>query len=184
MTQVQLPSLELKYTKTIEKKDTNMNTNTINNNIILSKEETALANVAKAMVLNTSSSVKSLERTETPLNVKQFKETLMSILIGYFKNNVILLNNLVELSEKIITKLSDLYLLISLLLDIPQERITINVEEITPTGCCAKICKHLPRYRKINSIIIDNKQSFEVAYNQFYIQLQTEFNISLSYVLL
>jgi hypothetical protein len=192
MTQIQLPSIELKYTKTVEKKDSNVNTNTntINNNIILSasppptasKEQSHLQQIGD--ILTKSNSAVSLTRSDTPLNIKQFKETLMSVLIGYFKNNVILLNNLVELSEKIITKLSDLYLLISLLLDIPQDRITINVEEITVNGCCAKICKHLPRYRKINSIIIDNKQSFEVAYNQFYIQLQTEFNISLSYVLL
>jgi Ser-tRNA(Ala) deacylase AlaX len=176
MTLASLPSLELKYTKTTEKHDSNINTNTINNNIILSAD--------KIPALNTSSSTKSLERSDTPMNIKQFKETLMTILIGYFKNNVILLNNLVELSEKIITKLSDLHLLISLLIDIPQDRITINVEEISVNNCCGKICKHLPRYRKITEIIIDNKQSFEVAYNQFYIQLQTEYNISLNYVLL
>jgi hypothetical protein len=107
----------------------------------------------------------------------------MTILIGYFKNNVILLNNLVELSDKIITKLSDLTLLISLLLDIGQDKVQIDIEEIS-TGTCGKICKHLPRYRKINDLIIDKKQSFRVSHNQFWVQLQTEFNLSLDYVLL
>jgi hypothetical protein len=135
--------------------------------------------------MQTSSSTSSLDRSgaTTPLNIKQFKETLMTILISYFKNNIILLNNLVELSDKIITKLSDLTLLISLLLDIGQDKIQIDVEEISTTGC-GKICKHLPRYRKISDIIIDKKQSFKVSHNQFWVQLQPEFNLSLEYVLL
>ena len=107
----------------------------------------------------------------------------MIILISYFKNNVILLNNLVELSEKIITKLDDLKLLISLLIDTQPTSIYVDVQEVE-VGCCSKVCKHLPRYRKINDIIIDKKQSFKVAYNQYYIQIGTEFNISLEYVLL
>jgi hypothetical protein len=138
----------------------------------------------KIVELQKSSSLTNIERSETPLNVKQFKETFLSILISYFKNNIVLLNNLVELSDKIITKVSDLTLLISLLLNISQNKIDILVEEISSSGCCGKICRQLPRYRKINDIIIDKKQSFKVSYNQFYIQLQTEFNISLDFVLL
>jgi hypothetical protein len=140
--------------------------------------------VAKKTELQKSSSASNLERSGTPLNVKQFKETFMVILIGYFKNNIILLNNLVELSEKIITKLSDLTLLISLLLNISQNKVEVLVEEVSTTSCCGKICRQLPRYRKTNDIIIDKKQSFKVSHNQFYVQLQTEFNISLDYVLL
>jgi hypothetical protein len=108
----------------------------------------------------------------------------MTILIGYFKNNIILLNNLVELSDKIVAKLSDLSLLISLLLDISIDKVNVQVEEIKTTNCCGKVCKLLPKYRKINDIIIDNKQSFRVSHNSYYIQLQTEYNISLDYVLL
>jgi hypothetical protein len=108
----------------------------------------------------------------------------MDILIGYFKNNIILLNNLIELSEKIITKVADLQLLISLLLETDKSNIMIDVEEITTTNCCGKICNKLPRYRKINDIIINNKQSFKVSYNQYYIQMSLEFNISLEYILL
>jgi hypothetical protein len=178
-----LPSLELKYTKISEKNDltTNTNTNTINNLITIG--EPKISNVGSTKMVKSNSS-QSIARIDTPLNVKQFKETLMTILIGYFKNNVILLNNLVELSDKIVTKISDLTLLISLLLDISIDKINIQVEEITTTNCCGKVCKLLPRYRKINDILIDNRQSFRVSHNSYYIQLQTEYNISLDYVLL
>jgi hypothetical protein len=121
---------------------------------------------------------------ESPDNITHFKETLMSILISYFKNNVILLNNLVELSDKIITKIEDLRLLISILIEEPMSAVYIDVEEIIPKNCCNEICKQLPRYRKIKDIIINKKQTFKVTHNQYYIQMGTEFNISLEYVLL
>jgi hypothetical protein len=41
------------------------------------------------------------------------------LLVSYFKNNVILSNNLIELSDKIITKMDDLRLLLSLLISVP-----------------------------------------------------------------
>jgi hypothetical protein len=174
-----LPSIELKYSKTTEQnnKNTNTNTNTINNNIIIQPSESS-----ESKLVESSSSVAL--RSETPLNVKQFKETLMTILISYFKNNIILLNNLVELSEKIITKIDDLKLLISLLLDIKIEDIYIELEEVEIKSCCGNICKRFPRYRKINDIIINKKQSFKINYNQYYIQLGTQYNISLDYCLL
>jgi hypothetical protein len=95
-----------------------------------------------------------------------------------------LLNNLVELSDKIITKIDDLKLLIGLLLEVSPSNIEITVKELTFSGCCGKICKSLPRYRKIKDIVINKKQSFGVSSNQFFIQMGTEFNISLEYVLL
>jgi hypothetical protein len=173
-----LPNLELKYTKVSEKKNSNTNTNTINNNIIVNQTPQNNETITKSF------SSKSLDRANTPDNIKQFKEALMGILISYFKNNIVLLNNLVELSDKIITKIDDLQLLISLLLDVPVSEVIINVEEITTKNCCGEICKRLPRYRKLDDIIINKKQSFKVSYKQYYIQLQTEFNISLDYVLL
>jgi hypothetical protein len=90
-------SLELKYNKVSEKQTSNSNTNIINNNIIL-------GNVSKnAEIPNLNNN--SVSKSDSPNNIKQFKEALISILISYFKDNVILLNNLVELSDKIITKL-------------------------------------------------------------------------------
>jgi hypothetical protein len=96
----------------------------------------------------------------------------------------VLLNNLIELSEKIITKIDDLKLLLSLLLDVSIDNIDITVEELELKGCCGAFCKSLPRYRKIKDIIINKKLSFKVAYNQYYVQMETEFNVSLEFVLL
>jgi hypothetical protein len=172
-----LPSLELKYKS--ERRNSlisaNTNTNTINNNIILTPTNTQD---------NNHSSTKSIERIDTPTNIRLFKDAFMDILISYFKNNIILLNNLIELSEKIIMKVSDLTLLISLLLQIDKSAVYIDVEEISTTNCCGKVCNKLPRYRKINDIIINNKQSFKVSFNQYYIQMNLEFNISLDFLLL
>jgi hypothetical protein len=178
-----LPNLQLNLTKQTEMKNTNTNTSSASviNNIQIGKE----LDVSKdsQIILKPSSSAAVL-RTETPDNIKQFKEALILILISYFKNNIILLNNLVELSEKIITKIDDLKLLVSLLINTQPSSIFVDVEEVEVKNCCSRVCKHLPRYRKINDIIIDKKQSFKVAYNQYYIQIGTEFNISLEYVLL
>jgi hypothetical protein len=176
----QLPSLEIKYrkdrTENITNTNTNTNTNTINNNIIIGKDE---CNISKP-----SSPSGSLHRSlSTPTNISLFKEALLDILISYFKNNIVLINNLVELSDDIIMKLDDLKLLISLLLEIDKSNIEIYVEEINISNCCGKICSHIPRYRKISEIIINKKQSFKVSHNQYYIQMQTEFNISLDYVI-
>jgi hypothetical protein len=95
----------------------------------------------------------------------------------------VLLYNFIELSDKIITKTDDLRLLIALLLSIPKVDV-VEVEEITMKGFCGTVCKKIPRYRKVKDIIINKKQSFEVSYKQYYIQMGMEFNISLEYVLL
>jgi hypothetical protein len=62
--------------------------------------------------------------------------------------------------------------------------VQVEVEEISMKGFCGTICKKIPWYRKIKDIVINKKQSFEVSYNQYYIQMGMEFNISLEYVLL
>jgi hypothetical protein len=85
-----LPNLELKYTKVTEKNDTNTNNNTINNQIIINEKQT---NNQEITTLSQSNSTQNIQRTETPLNIKQFKETLLTVLISYFKNNIVLLNN-------------------------------------------------------------------------------------------
>jgi hypothetical protein len=80
-------------------------------------------------------------------------------------------------------KVDDLILLISLLLEIDKSNVEIIAEEVE-SKCCGRVCSHLPRYRKIEDIIIDKKRSFKVYRNQYYVQMQTEFNISLDYVML
>jgi hypothetical protein len=174
----QLPSLEIKYRKekTENITSTNTNTNTINNNIFMQKDQ--------APSLTESSSSAKITRTETPTNIKLFKEALLEILISYFKSNVVLINNLVELSDNIIMKKDDLLYLISLLLEIDKSAVEILVEEISMQNCCGKICSKLPRYRKVEEIIVNNKQSFKVSHNQYFVQMRTEFNISFDYVLL
>jgi hypothetical protein len=121
----------------------------------------------------------SIKKSDTPQNISEFKEAFIGVLISYLKNNVVLLNNLIELSDKIITKIDDLRLLIALLLSIPKADVAVEVEEITMKGFCGTVCKKIPRYRKIKDIIINKKQSFEVSYNQYYVQVGMEFNISL-----
>jgi hypothetical protein len=176
-----LPSLELKYNKVSEKQITSSNTNTINNNIVLSSN-LPITNTENSLEPSTTNT--TVTRAVSPDSIKQFKEALISILISYFKNNVILLNNLVEFSEKIITKIEDLRLLVSLLIEESPTAVNIEVEEIEIKNCCGVICKNLPRYRKIKHILINNKQAFQVSHNQYHTQIQTEFNICLDYVLL
>jgi hypothetical protein len=117
--------------------------------------------------------------------VSLFKEALLAILISYFKNNIVLLNNLIELSDNIIMKIEDLIYLISILLELDRQNIKLDVEDIEVKNCCcAKICSKLPRYRKINDIIINNKSSFKITYNQYYVQMKEEYNISLDFIML
>jgi hypothetical protein len=47
----------------------------------------------------------TVENSDTLQNISEFKEALIAVLISYFKNNVVLLNNLIELFDKIITKI-------------------------------------------------------------------------------
>jgi hypothetical protein len=173
-----LPTLELKYNK--ETTSNSTNTNTINNNIIIKPTtDTEVPNIELP-----SPTTLAVKEPDTPENISEFKEAFIAVLISYFKNNVVLLNNLIELSDKIITKIDDLRLLLSLLISVPISDVQVEVEEITIKGCCGTICKQIPRYRKVKDIIINKKKSFKVSYNQYYIQMGVEFNISLEYVLL
>jgi hypothetical protein len=173
MTSVALPSLELKLKKEINTSLTNTNTNTINNIINLSSEP------AKKEL-----SAKDISSPPVPDHITRFKEALLLILISYFKNNIVLLNNLIELSDSIIMKMEDLIFLISILLQISEKSdVKVDVEDIETKSCCGRICSKLPRYRKINDIIIKNKSSFKVAYNQYYVQMMTEYNISMDYAM-
>jgi hypothetical protein len=181
----QLPSLEFKYRKDKNESNTNTNTNTINNNIFVGKD-TSMNSSQQELPASQEppwASSTKITRSETPTNIKLFKEALLEILIGYFKSNVMLINNLVELSDNIIMKKDDLTYLISLLLEVDKSAIEILVQELS-VQCCGKICSKLPRYRKIDDIIVNNKQSFQVSSNQYFIQMRTEFNISLDYIML
>jgi hypothetical protein len=203
---LELPNIVLKLNT--EKKLTNTNTNesksstenTINNNIILGSSAASgveklvkvpsSENLAKSSALSISKnpSYTNLNQIKSPAiidNVARFKDQFTAYLIEYFRNDIVLLNNVLEVSDKIVFKLDDLKVLISILLEIEPSNITIEYDDMLKNiGCCGKICKKIPLFKKINDIIINNRQSFLISYNTIAIQLQTEFNISLSYIIL
>jgi hypothetical protein len=174
----------------------------INNNIILADTTNSITEgnvpivgeLAKSAALSIPSrqlskapSYSNLHSIKSPAmadNVLRFKDQFTAYLIEYFKSDFILLNNLLEVSDKIVFKMDDLKTLISILLEIEPSAIVIDYEDfLKNVGCCSKICKKIPLFKKINDIIINNKQSFLISYNTIAIQLQTEFNISLTYVI-
>jgi hypothetical protein len=177
---VALPSLELKLKKEINSSlsNTSSNTNTTNNIINLpNPSELKISDIPEKASSKESLSI-------TPEHIIRFREALLLILIGYFKNNIVLLNNLIELSDNIIMKMEDLIFLISILLQLNSSDFRVDVEDIEAKNCCGKICSKLPRYRRINDIIIKNKSSFKITYNQYYVQMMTEYNISLDYIMI
>jgi hypothetical protein len=93
-----IPTLELKYNK--ETTSSSINTNTINNNIIIIPTSDNITDCPTEIPPENP----IVKKSDTPQNISEFKEALIAVLISYFKNNVVLLNNLIELSDKIITK--------------------------------------------------------------------------------
>jgi hypothetical protein len=81
----------LKYNK--EETSNSTNTNTINNNIIIKPTRDNL----DVEVPNINNS--NIKEVDTPKSISEFKEAFI-ILILCFKNNFVLLNNLIELSDK------------------------------------------------------------------------------------
>jgi hypothetical protein len=125
----------------------------------------------------------SIEKSNTPEIIKVFKEYLLKTILDYFKNELILLNDILEVFKHIVFREEDLIKLISILItDCDISRIRLNHEIPDAFNTCG-YCVKLHIYRKITSIIIDNKNNFEVNYNSFYVQMQTAFNIWLQYLL-
>jgi hypothetical protein len=122
----ELPSLSLKINKEFKNENKNENINNINNMIIINK-------ITKD-VKDSSTELKELfpeiiEKSQTPEIIKIFKEYLLLTLIDYFKNDLILLNNLLEISKHIVFKKEDIIKLISILVtDGDVSRIKIDYE--------------------------------------------------------
>jgi hypothetical protein len=151
MTSFNLPSLSLKINKELENENKNENINNINNTIIINKDTKDSTTELKEVL------PEIIEKSQTPEIIKIFKEYQLLTLIDYFKNDLILLNNLLEISIHIIFKEEDTIKLVSILVS----RIKIDYElpdQFKACSCCSK----LPIYRKITSIIIDNKNSFKI----------------------
>jgi hypothetical protein len=174
----ELPNLSLKINKEFKNENKNENINNINNTIIINKDIKDSTSELKEVL------PEIIEKSQMPEIIKTFKEFLLLTLINYFKNDLILLNNLLEISKHIVLKEEDITKLISILVtDGDVSRIKIDTElpdQFKACGCFSK----LPMYRKITSIIIDNKNSFKIKYELFYVQMKTEFNISLDYILI
>jgi hypothetical protein len=212
---VELPNIILKLNTEKKLISTNTNTNesksttenTINNNIILNDlikksslseglvKSASTDDLAKSSALSVqpakiskTPSYSTIQNVKSPAlvdNVLRFKDQFAAFLIEYFKSDIVLLNNVLEVSDKIVFKIDDLKILISILLEIEPTAIQVEYEDILKNvGCCGKICKRIPLFKKITDIIINNRQSFLITYNTIAVQLQTEFNISLSYIIL
>jgi ribosomal protein S26 len=192
---IPLPDLSLRLDKKITSSNDNKNENknNINNTIIINNsEEKRKTNTPRPPSTSSTYSDNDSEEEEnkkikslcsTPEPIKLFKEYLLHTLINYFSEDLNLINNLIELSKKIILKEKDLKKLISLLItDGDETKIIIEYELPEKLKSCS-FCEHVPIYRKILSIIINKKQEFKITYNQYSTQMQTEFNISLYYVL-
>jgi hypothetical protein len=125
----------------------------------------------------------SLDTVQTPDNVKNFKDLFTRTLIGYFKNDIFLINNLLEISDKIVFKLDDLKQILAALIEVDVSKINIEYEDMFKSSCCGGALKRVPLFKKITDILIDNKTSFKISYNSYAVQLQTEYNVSLAHVI-
>jgi hypothetical protein len=86
---------------------------------------------------------KSIEKSNTPEIIKVLKEYLLKTILAYFKNELILLNNILEVSKHIVFKEEDLINVFSILVtncDINRIRIDNEMPDAFKTcGCCAKL---------------------------------------------
>jgi hypothetical protein len=119
-------------------------------------------------------------------NLKLFKENLLRILISYFGKNLVLLNNVVELSDGVVTNLDDLTTLVAIITNQPKDKVRVVIKEVD--DCCLRIScsclmETLPLYRQVEVILINN-EPFKSKYPDLYKKMEEEFNISLNYVLI
>jgi hypothetical protein len=90
---LELPSLSLKLNKEFKNENENENINNISNTIIINKNtKNSTAELKEVMS-------EIIEKSQTPKIIKIFKEYLLLTLIDYFKNDLILFNNLLEISN-------------------------------------------------------------------------------------
>jgi hypothetical protein len=190
------PNLSLKYKKeestntSNTSTNTNTNSNTINNVINLTGENkrdeiiipkdfsTPAFEILKSPKEN---SLEVLKSQISPENVKKFKDLFIGFTIEYFKSEIILLNNVLEISSKIVMKAKDLKTLIAVLLEVDESKVNIETEDVIKNSCCGK-CSKIPLFKKVVDIYIENLKSFKIYYNPLAVQLQNEYNISFDHV--
>jgi Golgi nucleoside diphosphatase len=138
-----LPEISLRYQKDkktqLTNSSTNTQTNTINNNVFVTTPSAEKApspalqlSAEEENVNNTQTLTRnlSLEKIKTPENVRNFKDVFTSILISYFKNDMILINNLLEISSKIVFKIDDLKQILATLLETDVTKINVEYEDM------------------------------------------------------
>jgi hypothetical protein len=91
-------------------------------------------------------------------------------------DNISLLNNLKELGDKVIYRITDLKQMIEILTETPYKEIEISTED-PPTKCGCKV----PVYTKIKSISLRKTTPF--LHSEIATRLQEEFRISLEYAI-
>jgi hypothetical protein len=104
----ELPSLSLKINKKFKNENKNENINNTNNTIIINKDTKDSTTELKGLL------PEIIEKSQSPEIIKILKEHLLLTLIDYFKNDLILLNNLLGISKHIVFKEEDILKLISL----------------------------------------------------------------------
>jgi hypothetical protein len=150
-----LQNLSFKINKELknENKNENNNNNT-NNTIIINKKSTSQTSLEENKLIH-------IEKSQIPKIIKTFKEYLLLTLIYCFKNEMILLNNIIELSKYFVLKEDNLKKLIAILVtENDDSRITLEYELPNSFKTCQPCCSKIPIYKKITSIVIDNKHEF------------------------
>jgi predicted HAD superfamily phosphohydrolase YqeG len=99
-----------------------------------------------------------------------------------------LLNNVVELSDGIVTNIDDLTTLIAIITNQSKEKVQIVIKEIELKNCCLSIVSNclsetLPLYRQIEVILVNN-EPFKNNYPDSYKTMEEKYNIILNYVLI
>jgi hypothetical protein len=193
-----LPDLSLKIErkKSITTNNTNSNTSTNTNtnsqtvifNTLHSDKDREIITIVEPKTddeLSSTTASDKIESSNTPDNIKIFKEFLLATLISYFKSEIILANNIIEISPNIVLKVEDLRKLIAILIcDSDENRVNITTTPLGLSGCkFLSCCAKLPLYCKIDEIIIDKKYGFKNYYNTYFNQINNNLNISLDYVL-
>jgi hypothetical protein len=96
--------------------------------IIINKEPVASLTTTSTNSLKSIKPI-SIKKSNTPEIIKVFKEYLLRTILDYYKNELILLNNILEVSKHIVFREEDLIKLISILVtDCDISRIRIGHE--------------------------------------------------------
>jgi hypothetical protein len=131
------PDLKLKYSKRLNNENKNENNNNISQTqtVILNKGEPFTLTNEKEPLSKTKDVVEKIRTLE---NITQFKETFLEILINYFTDEYVLLQNIIEFSKKIVMKEANLKKLIAILVT-DGDTGSINIEYDIPeklSKCC------------------------------------------------